>query len=90
MLQRPADEDDSTAIETGERFQVRERFLGLTPGQGVEVVDATDETTAEGEYPAELTLRLDGPVTGTIATSTMSYHGDDVKRAVDRGALELQ
>lgn len=89
MLQRPADED-STDIQTGEQFQVRERFLGLSAGQEVEVVDASEETTADGDVPEELTLRLLGPVTGTIATSEMPYHGDDLQQALDRGALELQ
>ncbi|MFB6180012.1 MAG: hypothetical protein ABEI77_09845 [Halorientalis sp.] len=88
MLQRPADAD-STDVQTGQQITVQHRFHGLSAGQELEVVE-TDGVTADGAYPEALTLELQGPTTGTIATSAMTYHGEDIERAVDAGALELQ
>jgi hypothetical protein len=86
LLQRPA--DDSTAIETGDSLSVRERFWGLDAGQKLVVVDVSEETTAGGEYPERLTLRVAGEETWAGA-ATVPYHGADVRSAVDAGALEL-
>lgn len=89
MLKRPAD-DKSPDIQAGQRFTVRNRFVGLDAGQTVEVVDASDESLADGEYPESLTLRLSGSETLWAGASEMPYHGDDVRAAVERGDLELQ
>lgn len=86
LLQRPA--DDSTAIEAGQRLSVRERFWGIEAGQELEVVDVSEETTDDGEYPAELTLRVAGAETWAGAAS-VPYHGVDVRSAVEAGVLEL-
>lgn len=89
MLQRPAD-DQSPEIQPGAQFDVHERFVGLQSGQQVEVTVVSDDTTADGEYPEQLTLRLAGPGTPSTAPSEMVYHGSDIKRAVEAGGLELQ
>lgn len=86
-LQRPA---DSTEIEAGQTLQVRERFVGLTEGQEVEVVDVSGETLTDGGYPARIDLQLSGYETSPFAAREESFDGLDVKRAVERGALELQ
>lgn len=89
MLQRPADEQGPD-IQPGQQFTVRRRFVGLDAGQTVEVVDVSDESLADGEYPTALTLRLSGSETLWAGASEMPYHGDDVRAAVERGDLELQ
>ena len=89
MCQRPADED-GIDVQPGQQLRVRERFLSLSPGQTVDVVDVSAETTADGAYPEQVTLQLSGRGTPSTAPSAMAYHGEDVRQAVERGALDRQ
>lgn len=86
LLQRPAD-NDSTEIEAGQRLSAQERFWGIDAGQELEVVDVSEET-ADGEYPEELTLAVVGEETWA-GPANVPYHGDDLRSAVEAGALEL-
>ncbi|MFD1589431.1 hypothetical protein ACFR9U_20845 [Halorientalis brevis] len=88
MLQRAAD-DRRPDVKPGQQFTVHKRFVGLDAGQTVEVVDASDETLADGAYPERLTLQLTGSERLWAGASEMPYHGDDVRAAVERGDLEL-
>jgi len=89
LLQRPAEDD--TQLETGQCVSVRERFLSLDAGQEVEVVDVSEETVADGEFPEHVTLQLTGvELPSLIEPAVMDYHGSDIKQAVDNGTLELQ
>jgi hypothetical protein len=86
-LQRTADRTD---IEAGQTLQVRNRFVGLTEGQELEVVDVSEATLVDGEYPARIDLQLSGYEMSPFAAHEQFFDGLDVKRAVERGALELQ
>jgi len=88
MLQRPA--DDSSTIEAGQQLTVQNRFLSLSAGQELEVVDVSNETVSESGVPERVALQLPEETPASCAASTMDYHGSDIQRAVEGGDLELQ
>lgn len=88
LLQRPA--EDNTQIEVDQQLEVRGRFLSLSAGQTLEVVDVSEETTDDGEYPERVTLRMAGAqLPSLVEPSEMDYHGSDIRAAVDAGQLAL-
>jgi hypothetical protein len=77
---------ERTRIRLGQHLRVDERFLGLNAGQEVEIVGVSNETLVDGGRLEEVTLRLlEAEV--ACAPGEMTYHADDVRRALDQGKL---
>lgn len=86
MAHQRTGENGKATIRLGQQLRVDERFLGLSAGQEVEIVGVSNETLVNGGRLAEVTLRLPEDEVA-CAPGEMTYHADDLRRALDKGKL---